>query len=188
MPAIDKQCSIFNAYNFKRDLQDKIGHVTYLKIGENELVKDQELKIPLDDSLLKVVGPIGNFHWEGGYAQPLLFTIQLSITNKNAVAALLHTTMQSVAVVIAFNIYDYDPIAKKFFRCLHSNDVNLNSIIYMQGRERQIYLQDEPSAEVTKPLNFQLTLGVIAEDTQQEIHLAVSLDRKFVKPWGVTRG
>lgn len=188
MPATDKPCSIFNAYNFKRDVQDLIGHVTYLKIGETELAKDQELKIPLDDSLLKVVGPISHFHWEGGYSQPLLFNLQLSITNKNNVAALLHTQMQSIAIAVAFNIYEYDPMDKKFFKCAHSNDANLTGIIYVQGSDRQLYLAEQPSTEVPKPLNFQLTLGVISEDTKQDIHLAVSVSQKFVKPWGVTRG
>jgi hypothetical protein len=57
----------------------------------------------------------------------------------------------------------------------------------LQGADRVLYLADRPGTEVQQPINYQVTIGIIPKDKQQEIHLAVSVDKKFVKPWGVTR-
>lgn len=188
MPAINKDCSVFNGFNFKRDVQDKIGHATQLTIGEKTLTADLTVKEPIEEGDEKVVGVISSFSWDGGYAQPIQFSMQISITNKNEIASLLHTQMKSVAVTVNFNIYEYDPEAKAYYKSLHTNDADIKGLIQVEGDERILYLSDEPGMEVQQPINYQIVIGIVPEDEQQEIHLAVSQSMKFVKPWGVTRG
>lgn len=188
MPEIMKDCSVFNGFNFKRDVHESIGHITKLKVAAKALKADLTLKNPEDESDEKVVGVISSFNWGGGYAEPQSFNCQISITNKNEVATLLHTDMKSLEVEICYNVYEYDRDAKKFYRSIHTNDASVKGLIQVEGTERVIYLEDTPGMEVEQPLNFGFVLGMVPEDKQQEIHVAVATDKKFVKPWGVERG
>lgn len=187
MASIDKPCTVVNAFNFKRDVQDRIGHITALTIGESALSADITLKQPTDDADVSVVGVFSHLHWDGGKAEPMQITCNISVTNKNSIAAMLHTTMQSVTIQWTFNIFEYDREAKVYFRCFHSNDASISGLIQTQGAERVIYLADEPNSEVQKPENYQLTFGIVPEDQQQDIHIAVSNTQNFVKPWGIAR-
>lgn len=188
MPAIYKQCSIDNAFNFRRDVHERLGHVTSLKIGETEFEADFTLKEPMEEGDVGVVGVLSSFDWEGGYAQPQTFAFQVSITNKNEMMTLIHTEMKSLNVEICYNIYEYDKQEGAFFNSLHTNDAAILSLIHVVGEERQIFLEDEPSMEVPMPENYQVVLGVVPQDEQQDIQMAVDTNQKFVKPWGITRG
>jgi hypothetical protein len=188
MPTISKNCSVFNAFNFKRDRHESIGHVTALKIGETQYTADLTLDEPIEEADTKVVGAISNVTWEGGYAQPIQLTMQVSIDNKNLLATLIHTEMKSLKMEVTFTVYEYDRDAHCFYKSLHTNDAALACLMQVQSHERVIYLSDEPGMEVEQPLNYQLMLGIVPEEQQQEIHLAVSNTQKFVKPWGITRG
>ena len=188
MPSIDKPCSVFNAFNFKRDVQDRIGHLVSLKIGDKDMTADISLKKPTDEAAEKCVGVISNLSWSGGLAEPINIAFQVSITNKNEIATLLHTTMKSTVIEWNFNIYEYDKEAKTYFLSFHCNSTAIKGLIETHGSERVFYLSDEPSSEVQKPENYQVVIGTVPEDQQQDIHMAVSNDKKFVKPWGVTRG
>lgn len=188
MPAIDKTCSVYNAFNFQRDRHEPLGHVISLKIGETEFNADFTLKEPMEEGDVGVVGVLSSFYWEGGYAQPQQFTFQISITNKNDMMTLLHTEMKSLNAEICYNIYEYDRQEGAFFNALHTNDAAVLSLIQVSGDERQIFASDEPGHEVEMPENYQVVLGLVPQDEQQEIHMAVDTSQKFVKPWGVTRG
>jgi len=194
MPAIHKDCSVFNAFNFRRDVHEKIGHVTNIKIGDDDngaLVADLTLRDPIagdDTSEVKVAGVISSYHWEGGYAQPVQIAMQVSRENRKKLATLLQTTMKSIKLIINYEIYEYDRDAEVFYKSVHTNDTDLNCILQVQGTERVLYLNDTPGTEVENPVNYQLVVGMVPEEEQQEIHIAVSDTDKFVKPWGVTRG
>jgi len=187
MPAIDKPCSVFNAFNFKRDVEDRVGHLLSLKIGETELTADITLKQPTDEAEAKVVGVISHFHWDGGTAEPMQMTFNVSVTNKNEIATMLHTTLKSVVIEWKFNIFEYDKEKKEFFLAFHTNDAAVKGLLQTQGSERVLYISDQPGSEVQKPENYPATIGAVPEDEQQDIHLAVAVGKQFVKPWGVTR-
>lgn len=190
MAHISKQCNVFNGFNFRRDLQDKIGHITKLKIADKQLDADftEGIIDPETEKDVKVVGIISGFDWPGGKAEPFSFSFQVSITNKNEIATLIHSEMKSIAVEVAFEIFEYDPDKKKFFKSVHTNDVALKALLSVHGGQRDLTLSDEPGYEVQQPLNYEMTMGVVPEDMSQEIHYAVATDKKFVLPWGVKRG
>jgi hypothetical protein len=186
--AINKSCSVGNAFKFDRTQQQNIGHVTSLKIGETELSADLKLKEPIEEGDVQVVGVLSNINWPGGDTDPLQFNMQLSVTNKNAIATLLHSTLKSVLLECTFTVYEYDPNAKKFFKCIHSNDAAVKGLFQLQGPQRVFHLSDQPGYEVQQPINYGLTLGMVPEDEEQEIHIAISDTDKFVKQWGTARG
>lgn len=185
---IDKPCSVFNAFNFKRDVQERIGHLTTLKIGDTTLTADITLKQPTDEADTKVVGVISNLSWAGGYAEPIQISFNVSVTNKNAITTLVHNTMKSIVIEWTYNIFEYDKEAKTYYLAFHTNSAAVKGVIQTVGQDRVFYISDIESSEVQKPENYSATIGTVPEDTQQDIHMATSNTQKFVLPWGVTRG
>jgi hypothetical protein len=133
------------------------------------------------------VGAISSCHWEGGYAEPLQFTFNVSITNKNALVVLVHSDMASILVEIDYVIWEYDPEKKQMFKCFHSNAAKLECLLQVSSNERQIYLSEEQGMEVEQPQNYQVVLSVVPEDKKQELHYAVSVSDKLVKQFGIDR-
>lgn len=189
MAEVQKSCSVFNAFNFKKELQDRVGHITQLKIGDKKLKADftKGIKDPEGDKEVDAVGILSDYYWNGGHVEPMHFTFMVSVANKTEVADLLHTKLKSIAAEVAFNIFEYDPEKKQFFKCVHTSDKALKANIQVEGGERQLYLDDEANPEVQQPLNYQVTLTIVPEDEQQDIQLALSATKKFTLPWGVTQ-
>jgi len=189
MAEVRKECSVFNAFNFKKELQDRVGHITELKIGDKKLKADftKGIRDPEGDKEVSVVGILSDYFWNGGFVEPMHFNFVVSVANKTEVADLLHTKLKSIAAEVAFNIYEYDPEKKQFFKCVHTSGKAVKANIKVEGGERQLYLDDEANPEVQQPLNYAVQLVIVPEDEQQDIQLALSTNKKFTLPWGVTQ-
>lgn len=182
-------CSVAQGFNFEKDSQVIVGHLNALKIGDTQLEADIAVTDPTNPAaIVKVVGIISAIRWNGGYSEPVLFSAQLSMDNKNKLLTLQHKSMANTEVEYQFAIYDYDPKAKAYYRCFHSNDVSLHGLVLKQGGELAFNMSADPSSEVVSPKNFTLQLGVMPQDTAMEIHLALSTSDKLVKAWGITVG
>ena len=190
MPALNKDCSVYQGFNFKNDKQETVGHLLSLKIGEQDLTADISVTDPLEaggTKQVKVVGVASGVYWEGGYADPVQISVQISVTNKNEAATLLHKTMENTTVLYEFAVYEFDRETKAYFKALHSGEVQLKGILSQEGGELQMFLDDTPNSEVQKPENYGLQIAVVPEDEEQSIHLAVSSTKKFAKQWGIPR-
>lgn len=182
-------CSVQQGFNFAKDEQVIVGHITYLKIGDKELVADISVTDPENVQVKrKVSGVLSGVHWNGGYADPVQFALQISTDNKNKIATLQHKSLSNTQVEVEFNVYDYDPKAKKYFKAFHSNNVRLKGLIQKSGGELALRVNVDQNMEVVSPKNYTLTLGVMPQDISQQIHLAVSTSNKFVKQWGIAVG
>lgn len=202
-------CSVSQGFNFQEDRHDLVGFVHYLKFGDDELPSDLKVIDPQDVSdvmrcphcglplpefdtdvtgLIDVFGVLSDVSWDGGHADPLRFSIQVSTDNRNRLAKLLYSIAANVEIEIGFTVYDYDPVDKKYYKCFHSNGVRLKGLLHKQGGELDILLNMEQSTEVVSPKNFTLTLGVMPQDEDQEIHVGVSVTDGFTKKWGVAVG
>jgi hypothetical protein len=180
-------CSVRQGFNFEKDAQILVGHIVYLKIGDSELKADLNVTDPEDVSkTIKVVGVTSSIFWQGGYADPVQFSCQVSTDNKNTMATLQHKSMSNTEVLFKFTTYDYDPKAKKYFKCFHSGDDQLKGLIQKSGGELAMQIDMDQSMEVVSPKNYAFSLGVMPQDSQQAIQLAVSTDAKFAKQWGVS--
>jgi hypothetical protein len=188
MASISKECNIAQAFNYQKDDQSSVGHITSLKIADKELKADLKLTDPEDITKeLDAVGAVTSAFWEGGFVEPLQLTFNVSVTNKNMLVVLLHSDMSSIAVLLEYVIWEYDPEKKQMFKCFHSNAAKLECLLQVSGNERQIYLSEEQGMEVEQPQNYQVVLSIVPEDKKQELHYAVSVSDKLVKQFGIDR-
>lgn len=180
-------CSVQQGFNFEKNEQVIVGHITYLKIGGKELKADISVTDPENVRIKrKVFGVLSAVYWNGGYADPVQFSLQISTDNKNTIAAMQHKSLSNTEVEVEFNVYDYDPKAKKYFKAFHSNNVRLKGLIQKSGGELAFRVNMDQNMEVVSPKNYTLSIGVMPQDIFQNINLAVSVSNKWVKAWGVT--
>jgi len=189
MPSLEFSCDITQAFNFKKDQQSKIGHIHYLKVGDTELKQDFNITDPLDfGSQVKVTGVASNFYWDGGFADAMQFSCNVSIGNKVTVLQLLHKEMSNIEVKFQFAIYSYDLDKKTYYKALHSGDEKLTGVLLKRGDDLSFSIDDNADEEVPQPLNYQLSIEISPDDSAtMDIHTAVGKDAKFVKQWGVKR-
>jgi len=179
-------CNVTQGFNFEKDAQTIIGHINYLKVGDKEMKADLSVTNPEDITKeVKIFGVASSIYWKGGYADPVQFSCQVSVDNKNSIATLLHKSMSNTEVEVQFTIFDYDPKQKKYYQCFHSNAVKLKCLVLKSGGELAIALDMDQSTEVVSPKNHRFSLGAMPQDIKQEIHLAVSVSDKFVKQFGI---
>ncbi|MEN6439488.1 MAG: hypothetical protein ABFD97_13015 [Syntrophobacter sp.] len=184
-------CSVYQGFNFQKDSQDQVGHIVALKLGTSQLSADLSVTDPTSANMatyVKVVGVVSSIYWNGGYADPIQFSCQVSTTNKNTLATLQHQSMANTEVELNFNIYDYDPDAKVYFKCYHTNDTAVKGLIMKAGGDLQFNITMDQSTEIVNPKNYTFFLGVMPQPQSQDIMMAVSNTSKFAKKWGVAVG
>lgn len=183
------QCDVTQGFNFDKTMQSIVGHINSMKIGDTELDVDLAVTDPTDitGDKIKVVAVMSGIDWQGGFAQPLHISAQIGNKNQKSVTLLQHADLSNTAVEFKFTTYAYDPDAKKYYKCFHANDTVLKGLVEKDGGGGlSLSIDPDQSTEVMSPLNFYFDIGIMPEDTEQEIHVAVSDTDKFVKNWGVT--
>lgn len=178
--------SVRQGFNFEKDAQICVGFVNYLKIADQMLAQDLNVTDPQNVSnRLKVFGVLSSIYWNGGYADPVQFSCQVTTDNKNILATLVHKTLSNTEIEFAFTVYDFDPKQKKYYKAFHTDGVTLKGLILKSGGELAMAIDNNASGEVVSPKNYTFMLGVMPQDVAQQIHIAVSVSDKFVKTWGV---
>jgi hypothetical protein len=180
------QASVTQGFNFQKDSRDIIGHINYLKIGDTEMDSDLNVTDPENiANYVKVFGVASNIHWKGGYADPVQFSAQVSVPNKNRLATLQHKSMANTEVELRFTFYDWDPKQKKYYQAFHTNAVKVKGLVLKSGGSLAMNIDMNQSMEVVSPKNHTFTVGVMPADAAQQLYLAVSVSDKFTKAWGV---
>jgi hypothetical protein len=189
MPQFARALDIYQGFNFKKDKQSPVGYVTKLKVGDNELAADQEsIKDPEQpDKALKnkVVGVLNHYLWETGVTDAMYLSAQVSTANKQMVASALLGTWSNVEVVFSYTVYEYDPLAKKYFKSNYI-DKELKGILEKNGDDLNLSIADDPSTEVQSPKNFTLQVGIKPQTEEQSVNIATGSGKQLVKQWGVT--
>jgi len=188
MASHNLNCSVSQGFNFQKDAQDAVGHITALKIGDKKLAADLAVTNPeeLAGDKKKVVGVLSSMFWNGGFAESIQFSCQVSNANKKDLAVLTNTELSNTTVEFQYVVYAYDPDAKKYYKTFHCNETSMKGLVEKQGGDLAIAIDLDEGMEVVSPLNFCLNLSVMPEDTEQETHIAFSVSDKVVKRWGVT--
>lgn len=189
-------CSIRQGFNFEKDQQFLVGHLVSITIGTQKLDIDQTLTVPTESFASggeadttkgkAVTAVISTISWEGGYADPVYISCQLSNENQKKVSVMLHTNLLDNTIVFKFNIYAYDPIAKKYYLAFHTGDTDMKGLIYKTGGDLSLTMDPDPHGEVVSPMNYQMNIGIMPQPEAQVLKLAVSDTDKFAKTWGVT--
>lgn len=181
-------CDITQGFNFQKDMQPRVGHLTALKIGDTEYKKDLAVTDPtkVDGDKLKVVGVISNIYWEGGHASPVLVNCRLSTGNKEGSILLQHKSLSNTGVKFSFVIYDYDPTKEKYYPCFHTKSTALEGLVAKRGDDLDMDVDMDQAGDVVSPRNYNFFVGVMPSEKEQEIHFAVNVEAQFAKKWGVT--
>jgi len=187
MPTFQKSCDIQQGYNFKKDIQTSVGYLTSLKIGDVTLKADQTVKDPLaPETDFPVVAVLSGAMWELGVTDTLYYTGQISVYNKQQTQLLVYKDLSKVDVVFKFSVYSYDPIEKKYFKCLlGTDDAELNGLLEKTGADLNLSVSDDASAEVQSPENYAFQVGVKPQPAAQVVTVATSFSDKVVKSWGL---
>jgi 3D (Asp-Asp-Asp) domain-containing protein len=182
--------SMVEAFNYHKDCQETIGHITSLKIGSKAFKEDISVQDPTAieaGTKVKVGGVVSNIYWEGGFAQPVAFDCQVGDDNAKDAAILTHQDLSDTTVEFKFNVYKYDPQDKKYYKCFHTQDIALKGLIQKSGGDLEFAMDvTEANGQVPSPINFPMYLSVMPQEQEQEIHFAVGVAHKMVKKWGVT--
>jgi hypothetical protein len=177
--------SVPQGFDFQQNGQDVVGFINELQISDVTLSADFSVTNPEDYTLQqKVVGVLSGISWSGEYADPILFSCQVSAANKNALSTMMHKSLANTEVAFLTTVYDYDPKAQGYYRTFYSDD-QLRGSIVKNGGMLALNIELDPSYEVLSPENFRFTLGVMPQSIRQELHVAVSQNDEFVKPWGL---
>lgn len=189
MPEFRKVCDVYQGYNFKKDKQTTVGFVTKLKLGDTDLTVDQKCKDPTNpDNELAVVAVLSDVLWETGVTDAVYFSGQVSVANKQSIQQLVYMTMVNVLVEFQFSIYEYDPLAKKYFLCFHSNKKDMKGLLEKRGDELNLTVADDASTQVQSPENYAFNTGIKPQPDAQALQVAVGDTKNFVKAWGLKVG
>ena len=187
MPTFQKSCDIKQGYNFKKDIQTSVGYLTSLTIGGVPLKADQTVKDPMaPETDFPVVAVLSGAMWELGVTDTLYYTGQISVYNKQQTKLLVYKDLSKVDVVFKFAVYSYDPIEKKYFKCmLPATDSDLNGLLEKNGADLNLSVADDASGEVQSPENYAFQIGIKPQPSAQTVTVATSFSDKVVKPWGM---
>ena len=187
MPEFRKQCDIYQGYNFKKDKQTTVGFLTSLSIGGTALSADTTCKDPMNPtSDLKVVAVCSDVLWELGVTDSLYFTGQISVYNRQTVMNLIINALTSIEAVYKFTVYDYDPVAKVYFKTFHCNDTDMNGVLEKRGEDLNLTVAEQASTEVQSPGNYTMNIGIKPQPTAQSLTVCTSSTKNVVKAWGLT--
>lgn len=190
MAEFSKPCDVYQGYNYKKDKQTPVGFVTSLKIGDVTLTADQTCKDPTaPETDLAVVAVLSGAMWELGVTDAVYFSGQISPTNKQSLLSLIYKDMTKVDVECNFAVYDYDPVEKKYFKCMvPSDDAVKKGILEKNGSDLNVSVADNPSTQVQSPENYAFQIGIKPQPEAQQVTIATSFTNKVVKSWGMKVG
>lgn len=190
MQSNDYNCDLSQGFNFEKDKQTLVGHLVSLSIGGVEYPADLTVADPTGDkdARVKVVGVISSISWEGGYAHGVRIWANVSVVNKASLATALHTQLINMEVDFKFNVYDYDQEAKTYFKAFHTDDTVLKGLLQKSvgSGKLEIDISNFEGTEVPSPKNFPFYIGIMPQDEEQAMQVAISNESKFAKAWGVT--
>jgi len=186
MPNFSKGCDVYQGFNFKKDKSTVVGFITALKVNEKEIKADITCKDPMNATTdLPVASVLSEVSWATGPTDAIYFSGQITATNRQDLALMVYNDLTKVEVLFKYNIYEYDPVAKKYFKCLHTGDVEMKGILEKNGSDLTLGCSDDASTEVQSPLNYSFHIGIKPQPTEQSITIATADQKNVVKKWGV---
>ncbi|SET90691.1 hypothetical protein [Stigmatella erecta] len=180
-----RQMDVVQGFSEKQASRAAVGFITDLKIGDLEFASD-EFKVINPETgqpLPKVVGVMSDYAWNTGPADAMYLSAQISTVNKQKLSTMIFSKMGSIEVKFAYAIYEYDPVAKEYFKSC-SCDAPLTGILEKRGEKLSVSMAQQASSEVGEPMNFTLSLGIKAQ-AEQQVKLAMASKANIVKPWGI---
>jgi hypothetical protein len=188
MPSFSRICDVYQGYNYKKDQQATVGYITKMTVGDVALDVNQTCKNPTQATAdYKVVAVLQHFDWSAGPTDALCFSGNVSISNKQKLVLLSFSDMVKVTVLFQFTVYEFDPVAEKYFKSA-TCDADLKGILEKNNKDLALEVANEPSAEVQSPLNFMFNVSIKPQPSAQKITLASGDAMNVVRAWGIAVG
>jgi hypothetical protein len=188
MPNFTRNCDVYQGYNYKKDQQACVGYVTKMTIGDTALDVNQTCKNPVQPTAdYKVVAVLNQFDWSAGPTDSLYFGGNVAISNKQKLILLAFSDMVKVTVTFQFTVYEFDPIAEKYFKAA-TCDADLTGVLEKNGKNLALDIANDPAMEVQSPLNFNFSIGIKPQPQAQKITLASGDGKNVVRAWGIAVG
>lgn len=179
------ELDVEQGYNFRKDVHKPCGFITKLKIGDKEFKVDQEINNIADDKPRKVVGIQGDFEWDMGVTDPVIFGFHVSPENKQNIDLLKLGEMKKDQVEFEVELFDFDSVKQQFYPQFENKKVVMKGVVMKSGDGKFVLeVSPTPSSIVAKPENYYVRLGVNPVG-KQVFHLASGVDKKVPKQWGM---
>lgn len=187
MPQFSRSLDVYQGFNFKKDKQAPVGFITKMTLGDLELKADQTTIMDPENptqALDGVVGVMSHYLWETGTTDAMYMSAQISVENKQELSVKLFNDWTNMEVVFSYVIYEYDPVAKKYFKSNSGTD--LKGILEKNGDDLNLSVADDPSHEVQSPKNFTFQVGIKPQTEEQTVEMATGHTKNLAKKWGIS--
>ena len=185
MSEFQRVCDVYQGYDFKPDRQTTIGYVTALNIAGTDLTADQSNRNPLDLSEhIDAVAVLSELVWLDGAKGELIFSGQVSLANKGVITGLYFDGAANLDVTFAFDVYQFDSSAKKYFNCFSSGGATIKGALLRNGVGISLSVADDSSTQVQSPENFSASIGIAAPPVNEHLTVATDASTSITKPWG----
>jgi hypothetical protein len=189
MPSFSRSLDVYQGFNFKKDKQSKVGFITEMTLGDDEpLVADQTTIMDPENPTTElgegVVAVLSHYMWETGVTDAMYLSGQISEKNKQVLSMKLLNNWTNMEVKFSYRIYEYDPVAKKYF--LSNKGEDLQGILEKNGEDLNLSVADEESREVQSPKNYTMQVGIKPYTKEQLVDLATAHTKNISKKWGIT--
>jgi hypothetical protein len=189
MPQFSASLSVDQGFNFRKDVSTPVGFIKTLSVNGKAMAADFEVKDPMNPTTgFKVVAVLSDTSWAVGATDAFYFSGQVSAPNRQDLQLMTYLDLTNVETLFKFDVYGYDPVAKKYFKAFHAGDVELKGILEKNGQDLNLSCSDMPSSEVQSPINYSFHIGVKPQPVEQNITLATADQKNVVKFWGVKQG
>lgn len=184
MADYSRTCDIHQGFSFQHDNQDTIGYITALKVGDKDLDVDMEVNTP-EGKQEKVVSVLSGISHEVATTNPISFSGQVSVKNRQALAQMVYSNLAKIKVELKFVVWEFDPAKdqNKYFKGLHSNSAAVKGLIRKSGKALELSVDHSPNSEVQSPLNYGFSITVVPTPEKQSLELAVSVNGKIALTW-----
>jgi hypothetical protein len=188
MPQFSRALDVYQGFNFKKDKQAPVGFITELKLGDLVMKADQKTIMDPENPTAAltegVVGVLNHYMWETGVTDAMYMSAQVSVENKQNLSEKLFNEWTNLEVEFSYVVYEYDPVAKKYFKSNVGKD--LKGILEKNGDDLNLSVADDPSTEVQSPKNFTLQIGIKPQTAEQSVEIAMGHTKNLAKKWGIT--
>jgi hypothetical protein len=189
MPQYRRNLELYQGFNFKKDKQGPVGFITKIKVGGKDLKADMNCKDPTNPKQdLKAIAVMDDVQWDMGLTDAVYLSGRLSAENRQTVAQLVINDLTDIETVFQFSVYDYDPVAKKYYLAFHTNKTDVKGLLEKRGDDLNVQVGDDPATEVQSPINYHFTIGIKPQPLAQTLHVAVADQKPVVKAWGLKLG
>lgn len=183
MPEFSRTLDAYQGFNFKKDKNTPIGFITKISISNVSLNPDIEI-LNSHNEAINVVAVLNHVSWQIGVTEAVYFSGQISVPNKQIINLLMFS-LTSDEVNFEFEVFDYDPLSKKYYLSFHSNKTTLNGFLEKCGHDLNLTVADDASSEIQTPENYTFSIGIKPQEQEQILHIASGSQKNIVKSWGL---